>query len=587
MSEHKTPVLNTVIGWVILILPLLLILFLFISPIIQNYALSLTDSNGLREARFVGEKNYRLLGEDDRFLSALGNTFFSPGLFLRIFLLVAAPLCLALLFMEMGAGLRLTLQTILAPLIVFTGAIILAFLYFTYFSPQEGLAMGLTGSDRSLLGDPDSAVGIVQNLLFANGLAYSLPLGVALYLGVMRGARLTKVDGRGLYGEFWSRLWRFLLVGAVAVTGFSLAGLEAGYALNTPLHAGETLFTYFFNMSFRFFRLGTGAAVIQYLIIPLLILGAGFMLVLELPRSRFSIRPVLRTGTRLTQGAAWGAGRILAVIAAGVMALIVLAVLAAIVFLPWLGSIVGLGGRGADVLPDMMGEFLSGMARSYMTALPAALICLVITAAAGYAFGYLRPVGGKAAFMITGSFIFMSPALFLIPYYLTFRTAGIIDTGLPLILTSIISPLGIVLFTLLFRGLRDEKIALEAGGGAINSTALAMRTVKFAALFSIPVFTLYLLASLNAVLMPITMLMKPDHFPVPLFLLQLQGQFGGMRGLGMRSGAGILSLFQYWLPLILLVVSIFAVFPRLALVVRKKGEAVPLPEPEVVEKLKG
>ncbi len=586
MSERKTPVLNTVIGLVILILPLLLILFLFISPIIQNYALSLTKFNGLGEPTFIGEKNYRMLGEDDRFLSALANTFFSPGLFLRIFLLVAAPLCLALLFMEMGSGLRLTLQTILAPLIVFTGAIILAFLYFTYFSPMEGLAMGLTGSDRSLLGDPDSAGGIIQNLLLSNGLAYSLPLGVALYLGVMRGARLTVTGDHGLYGEFWSRLWRFLIVGAVAVIGFSLAGLEGGFALKTPIHRGDTLFTYFFTISINYFHLGTGAAAIQHLIIPLLILGVGFMLLLELPRSRFSIRPVLRTRTRLTQGAAWGTGRILAVIAAGVMVLIVLAILAAIVFLPWLGSVVGLGGRGAEVLPDMMGEFLSSMARSYLIALPTALICLVITAAAGYAFGYLRPVGGKVAFMITGSFIFMSPALFLIPYYLTFRTAGIIDTGLSLILTGIISPLGIVLFTLLFRGLRDEKNALEAGGGVVNTTALALRTLKFAALFSIPVFTLYLLTSLNAVLVPITMLMKPDHFPLPLFLLQLQGQFG-MRGIGMRSGAGILSLFQYWLPLILLVVSIFAVFPRLALVVRKKGEAVPLPEPEVVEKLKG
>jgi multiple sugar transport system permease protein len=585
VSETKPRTFFTVIGWVILIIPLLLMLFLFVNPIIQNLTLSMTKANGFTEPQFIGLDNYQRMGQDERFLSALTNTFLSPALFLRILLLAAAPLSLALLFMELRSGLRITLQAILAPLIVFSGAVVTAFIYYTYFSPMEGLAGRLTGGEASLLADPGTGYSILQNFLLANGLAWSLPLGIALFLGAMRGVNLAIADKRMLYREFWSRAGRLLAVMGVGVIGFSLINLEGSYMLRLPLGAGDNLFNYFFNHTFRMMRLGYGAAAVQYLILPLLMLGVGFMLLLELPRSRVSIRPAARNKNKLTAGSVWGAGRITAMVLAGVLTLVTLVLLVFIVVLPWLGSLTGLGGRGAEMLTQLVPDLLAGMARSYLSAVPFALFCLVITAAAGFAFGFLRPRGGKAAFIIVGSFIFISPALLLIPYYLTFRNFVLIDTLLALGLPALISPLGIILFTLLFRGLRDEKDAIEAGGLKTNPTVTALRALGTAGLFSVPVFAIYLLAALNQVLLPITMLMRVESATLPFFLMRLQGEYG-MSGIGLRAGAGQLALIQYWPPLALLIVGIIVVFPRLALVIRKKGEPVPPPEPEVIEKLK-
>jgi ABC-type glycerol-3-phosphate transport system permease component len=543
--------------------------------------------NGIGEPRPAGPENLTRLFSDERFWAALVGTFFSPLLLLRILLLVAAPLSLALLFMELRSGLRLTFQAVLAPLVFFSGAAVTAFLYFTYYAPMGGLAVKLAGEAmQPPLADPNAASGALHNLLLANGLGWSVPLGIALFLASARGARLTLPAGRDIYREFWSRAGRFIIILSLMMIGFSWTGLEGAFAFRVlPGRGGDNLITLSFDYGLRFMQLGVGATAILFLILPLLVLGLGVMLVMEVPRARFSIRLAARTREKPAAGAAWGAGRIVAAVLAGVMALAVIVTLVIVVLLPWLGSVTGLGGRGADGMERLAPELLGSLVRSYGVALPAAILCLIYTAAAGFALGYLRPRGGKAVLIAVGSFMFMTPALYLLPYYMTFRSLGLIDTLFGLVLPGIISPLGMIVFTLLFRGLRDEYDALSAGGRPVNGFAFAGRVASGMALFSIPMLTAYLLAGLNGLLLPFTMSLRPETQTLPLELMRLRGEytFGGP---GLQAGAGLVALLQYLLPCALLVVGIIIVFPRLALVMRKKGEGIPAPEPEVIDRMK-
>jgi hypothetical protein len=112
------------------------------------------------------------------------------------------------------------------------------------------------------------------------------------------------------------------------------------------------------------------------------------------------------------------------------------------------------------------------------------------------------------------------------------------------------------------------------------------------------VFAFYFLSSLNMLIVPYAMVsMNPALQPLSYLLYRLleKGMISSpgivddtpVLPLGTKAVMAQFSLLQYLIPLILLVIAIVAVFPRLAIIVRRKREEAPALDPADIEKLKG
>jgi ABC-type glycerol-3-phosphate transport system permease component len=571
-SIDRPSVGRIIAGWVIIALTVLFVILLIVVPLIRQYFLSFQEWKGLGEPRDAGSMNYTRLLEDASFPAVLKNTLLSPGLYFRAFLLVSTSLALALLLMELRNGGRVAVQVFIAFLILFSGALVTAFIYFIYYSPMDGLARSLTpspdGGPVDFLGDPERAVGVLGNLLLAVGLAFALPLGTAMFLGAGRGARSLGDDSGFPIGGFWARTWRLVAAAGIGAIGFSLVSLEGAYAMPLPMRAGENLVTLAFRYALQFFNLGEGAAAIQFLIWPLLALGLACALLLETGRSRISIKFVPRLKERITAGAKWNAGRVLMIAAAGTLAIVLIVMLIVVVGLPWLGSIIAFT-RPLGALPDrIMDQVWGSLGSSIGTALLFSILAWTFASLGGFAFGYLQPRGSRWLLVVLGIFLFIGPTVLVLPYFLIMKELGLLGSPLALVIPGLASPVGIFLYTWFFRGARDEKTAAVAGG----FSAGRMWAQFF--LFSIPLLAVFMLFSLSAVLLPITMLTEPKTFPMSLFLMQVRGEYM-MPGLRSQAILVQLAYLQYVIPLALLIISVIVVFPRLALLVRKRGEAIP------------
>jgi ABC-type glycerol-3-phosphate transport system permease component len=612
MTEIGKPAINrNIIGWMILSLPVILIVMLYVIPFFYGLGYSFTDSSVVqRTPHFVGFKNYTVLFANPNYLTALFNTFLSPFLVMRIILIILLPLSLAFLLLEMRSGARLTLQVLLCPLVCFSGPAVTAIFYVQYFS-RTGLAINLTGFTQSAwesfyTGTPLTLVGSVHNILLANGLAFALPLGTALYMAAMRGASLMMLNQSQTYREFWSRSRRVLVACVIGVIGISLSGQENVFVFSNPVFGYENLISYSVKESFEMFGMSWGAAAIQLLTLTLMALGIVFILVLEGGKRQVAIYflPCLRQ--RLFAGSAKNKGRTVLQALALAAVLLLTFLFVTVFLLPWIGGVTGvtslenLAGAGTLViekLPSVLPEFFPAITQSFGLAALTTLLCYAVTAVSGFALGYLNPKGTKILLFVLGSFLFASPAIFFIPYYQGFKELGLLQNAVAAVIPCLLFPLGALLFTWFFRGLRDEKEALQARSGTLKRMVLPKHLAGLFIRFSLPVLGIYLLYFLNMIFM--TYLMMPDEKNLLLVLLRMGPfafhryqrvglfEFDMVRTAATNFAAMLFAPLQYLLPLILLILSAIFVFPRLALIIRRNGEAAPALDPAVIEKLKG
>ncbi len=543
-AERKATAAATVAGWMILLVPLAVFVLFLVYPLVRGMALSFQEWSLFGAPKPAGLSNYQKLMQDASFVQALGGTYFSPLLALRVILLAAAPLSIACLLMQLQAGARLGLHALLSLLVVFSGAFVMAFF--------SMLAMGRqTGGDPLLL---------LTKLLVSNGLAYSIPLGTALFLAMARGTGVLSAEKGFTFSEFWARSPRLIIAYIIGALGFSILGLQARYGL--PLQAGlwENLFTYQFRAAFQMMKVGQGAAVMTVLAVPLLLLGLAFMLVLETPGSRISIRIQPGTGGRLSAGGDSPA----AAAVFGVIAAVSVAIAAAVCIPPLVGALgSAVSSAAAEQGPgpaaaDSAGAFIT----SLRIAAGSALGCLFLCSIAGLALGRLQPRGARAALIVVGSFIFIGPAVLLIPDFLLFRNLGIVNTRLSVILPCLFSPLGVLLFTWFFRGLGED----AASGNRPSPGSAFGRWV----IFSLPLLALFILVSINQSMLPLTMLSNKEAWPLSLSaIISLRAFAGG----GAQRSTVMLLIAQYALPVVLLLVSCAAAFPRMALVQIRREDA--------------
>jgi len=285
-------------GWLFVTPALLVLLVFFFLPVVAGLLLSLTDVDlytlgGVGAWRFVGLRNYERLALDPVFWKALRNTFF--------FVLLGAPLTIgtallaALLLDSKLTRFRGLFRTIyFAPVVTTLVAVATVWRYL--YHPRAGplnLLLSLVGiGPVDWLGDPRSAMPALVLMAVWKNFGYGMVLFVAGLQAIPESIyEAARIDGAGAWTQFRRitlPLLRptFLFVGIITTIGYFQLFAEP-YVLTGgtggPVDATLSVALLMYKRGFRFWDMGTGAAIAFVLFV--VILGAS-MLQLRLQKGR-------------------------------------------------------------------------------------------------------------------------------------------------------------------------------------------------------------------------------------------------------------------------------------------------------------
>lgn len=271
-------------AWVFLGPALGLIAVFFALPILAGLLLSFTDFDlyaigDPQSARFVGLRNYRQLLGGGEFWQALRNTVYFVG--------VGGPLTVAV---SLGAALllgapRLRLRSLFrtvyfAPVVTTLVAVAIVWRYL--YHPHYGLLnywLGLVGiGPIDWLGDPRWAMPAIILLAVWKGFGYNMLIFVAGLQSIPEERyEAAAVDG----ASAWQRFRAVTLPGLGPVFLFIAVTTMIGYfqlfaepyvmTQGGPLGATRSLVLFMYEEGFRWWRLGTAAAIAVLLLLITLI----------------------------------------------------------------------------------------------------------------------------------------------------------------------------------------------------------------------------------------------------------------------------------------------------------------------------
>jgi multiple sugar transport system permease protein len=261
-------------GWFFIAPALLLIAVFFFLPVAASLLLSVTDFDiyaiaSLDNVRFVGLRNYVELMRNPLFWTAARNTFY--------FALVGGPLTVvvslaaALLLSSRLVRLRGVFRTIyFVPFVTTLVAVALVWRYL--YHPQYGLlnyVLGWIGiAPIDWLGDPRWAMPAIILLAVWKGFGYNMLIFIAgiqnIPIDLYEAAEL---DGAGPLRRFVHVTLpqlapTFLFVGVITMIGYFQLFAEP-YVMTSggPLRSTTSLVLLMYEEGFRWWRMGTAAAV--------------------------------------------------------------------------------------------------------------------------------------------------------------------------------------------------------------------------------------------------------------------------------------------------------------------------------------
>ena len=193
--------------WLFLAPAMLAFLLYVIAPIFQSIAISFTEWDGLKEARFIGLANYVELSHDPDFRTALVN-----NVDWLVGYLFAIPLGLALaLFLNQSVfGIRLVKSMFFFPFVI--SQVVIGLVFSWFYDPTNGLLFHVL----HFLGIPPVAVLSDERLvtygIVVAGLYPQIAYCMILYLTGLNNVRPDLIEAARLEGaKGWSLLWHVIL----------------------------------------------------------------------------------------------------------------------------------------------------------------------------------------------------------------------------------------------------------------------------------------------------------------------------------------------------------------------------------------
>jgi multiple sugar transport system permease protein len=261
-------------GWAFLSPALILIFLFFLLPVIGGLLLSLTDFDIYSiadpdNARFVGLKNYTQVLTEPLFWKALGNTFFFVvvgGPLSVLVSLVAALLLNAKLTRFKGLFRSIYFAPVVTTLVAV--AVVWRYLY----HPRYGLLNHVLGwfgiPEIDWLGDPTWAMpGIILMAVWKN-FGYNMLIFIAGLQSIPDELyEAAELDGAGWWHRFVhvtlpNLAPTFLFIGVITMIGYFQVFAEP-YVMTQggPLRSTTTIVLLMYEEGFRWWRMGTAAAI--------------------------------------------------------------------------------------------------------------------------------------------------------------------------------------------------------------------------------------------------------------------------------------------------------------------------------------
>ncbi len=255
--------------WVFLAPGVFMFLVYVIIPIVQSFAISLYEWDGLGEKVYIGLENYReLFGEEDFYTALKNNVIWLFGFLLS----VPLGLLMALFLNQTIFGIRFYKSVFFFPFVISQVVIGLVFTWF--FDPSTGLlnqVLGIFGvPEFSILADPD----IVTYGIIFTGLYSQTAYCMILYLTGLNSVNSEIVEAARLdHAKGFNMLWYVILpqlrpATFIAVVVTIIGSLRSFDLVQVMTNGGPwgssrvlALYMYESAMSEYGYRMGYGSAI--------------------------------------------------------------------------------------------------------------------------------------------------------------------------------------------------------------------------------------------------------------------------------------------------------------------------------------
>jgi multiple sugar transport system permease protein len=270
---------RTLAPWLFLAPAMLAFLLYVIAPIFESIAISFTEWDGLKEAKYIGLANYAELAHDPDFRTALVN-----NLIWLVGFLLAIPLGLALaLFLNQTVfGIRLIKSMFFFPFVI--SQVVIGLVFSWFYDPSNGLLFHAL----KFLGVPPVAVLSDERLvtygIVAAGLYPQIAYCMILYLTGLNNVRTDLIEAARLEGaKGWSLLRHVILpqlrpatfIAVVVTVVGSLRSFDMISIMTQggPYGSSRVLAYYMYEQALSEFgyRMGYGTAIATVLFLIMLV----------------------------------------------------------------------------------------------------------------------------------------------------------------------------------------------------------------------------------------------------------------------------------------------------------------------------
>jgi ABC-type sugar transport system permease subunit len=470
----------------------------YVMPTIWTFNSSFQNVNPLRDdsGQPVGTKNYEQIS--DTLGGSLGYAAAFALLPLLTFL-IGAPL-MALAAHHSGMVGRWVIRILLAvPMVCVAPAALAA-----------AFRMDQVGQEN-VLGNINAAPFALLAAAWLGTFGVVFGFGVTLYLAALR--------RKDTQGSVWPGLLAVAGLGVLAIPAIALQIFTYPYVVTAggPARSTMTPMLAMFDLGFRTFRVGAGAAESTIVLAVLGVLGMLAALLVILTGLRIEHDPLRRSAD---EPAGWPTSRVVATVLGGLGLLISLPFLWSGIW-PALSRAISRTGGEEIAIASSSSLFVN----TWLPPLVSVAVSVGLAALAGFGIGALRPFGRYSELLLLpfAPWLFVGLAPLAIAKWNTVREADQLNTFIGLIPPVGIAIPALFVFTLLFKGQarrREEMVAsgMSPGDAGVRAYLPALPMLVLVGGFS------WLVQSLD-VFWPLLVASDPDHFTGPLVMLQAMAQF--------------------------------------------------------------